>query len=106
MILQLTMCVEKGIGPAIGITQRIQHPLLECSPVSALITAHHYDHLSDRFRAVVEKHDDNVLPGRVSSSEGGNALMLVEKCGHIRAKKDRSTWTMRMWDLIAVFGCS
>jgi len=105
-ILQILTCVDKGIGPAISIPKRIQHLLLECSPVSALITAHHHHRLSDRFRAVVGKHDDDVSAGRVSTSEGGDALILVEKCRHVRAKKDRRAWTMRKWHLIPVFGRS
>jgi len=105
-ILQILRCVDKGIGPAIGIPKRIRHLLLECSPESALITAHHHHRLSDRFRAVVGKHDDDVSAGRVSSSECGDALILVEKCRHVRAKKDRRARTRRKRHLIPVFGRS
>jgi len=105
-ILQILTCVDKGIGPAIAIPKRIQHLHPECSPVSTLITAHHHHRLSDRFRAVVRKHDDDVSAGRVSSSEGGDALILVEKCRHVRAKKDRRAWTKRKWHLIPVLGRS
>jgi len=100
------MCVDNGIGPAIGIPKRIQHLLLECSPVLTLTTAHHHHCLSDRFRAVVGKHDDDASAGRVSRSEGGDAPILVEKRGHIRAKKDRCAWTKRKWHLISGFGRS
>ena len=102
-ILQTLTCVDRGIGPAIVMPNRIQHLLLECSPVSAPITTHHHDRLSDPFRAVVGKHDDDVSAGRIRSSEGGNALILVEKCRHIRAKKDRRAWTKQKWHLIPVF---
>jgi len=105
-IPQILTCVDKEIGPAIGIPKCIQHLRLECSPVSALITAHHHHRLSDRFRAVIRKHDDDVLAGMVSSSEGGDALILVEKCGHVRSEKDRRAWTKRKWHLIPVFGRS
>ena len=93
-------CVDKGIGPAIGIPKRIQHLLFDCSPLSALIITHHHHHLSDRFRAVVGKYDDDVSAGSVSSSEAGDALILVEKCCHIGAKNDRHTWTKWKWHLI------
>jgi len=105
-ILRILTCLDKGIGPAIGIPKRIQHRLLECSPVSAVITVHHYHRLSDRVCAVVGKHDDDVSAGRVSSSEGGDALILMEKCRHVRSKKDRRAWTKRKWHLVLVFGRS
>jgi len=50
-LFQILTCVYKGIRPAIGIPKRIQHLLLECSPISALITAHHY-HLLAHIQAL------------------------------------------------------
>jgi hypothetical protein len=105
-ILLILACVDKEIGPAIGIPKRIQHLLLQCRPVLALITALHHHRLSDHFRAVLRKHDDDVSTGRVCFSEGGDALILVEKCRHVRAKKDRCSWPKRKWHLIPGFGRS
>jgi hypothetical protein len=50
-LFQILTCVYKGIRPAIGIPKRIQHLLLACSPISALITAHHY-HLLAHIQAL------------------------------------------------------
>jgi len=50
-LFQILTCVYKGIRPAIGIPKRIQHLLLECSPISALITAHNY-HLLAHIQAL------------------------------------------------------
>jgi len=105
-IHHILMCVDKEIGLAIGKPKRIQHLFLECSTVSALITAHPHHRLTASFHAVVGKDDDEVSPGRVSSSEGGDARILVEKCPHVRAKKDRRAWTTRKWHLIPGFGRS
>jgi len=68
---------------------------LECSSVSALITAHDHHSLSDRCHAVVGKYDGDGSAERVSSGEGGNALIRAEKSCHVSAKIDRRTRTKR-----------
>jgi len=107
-ILQILACVDKGIGPAIGIPKRIQHLLLECSPISVHVSAHHDNRVSNigAFHTVVREHRNGIGAGGVGTGEGGEALILVEECRHVRAKKDRRAWTKRKWHRIPVFGRS
>lgn len=47
------------------------------------MTGYHHHHLNDHYRPAIGKHDDAILARRVSSSEGANALILMEKCCHV-----------------------
>jgi len=101
-LLQILTRIDERISLTVGMPKHVQKLCFECDPISALITAHHQHRLADRFRAVVGKHYDDVSAERVSSSEGANALIHVEKCRRVRAKKDRRAWTKRKWHLIPV----
>jgi len=83
------MRVDDVAGLTVGMPKRVQHLHLEYGPVSIIVTAHHHHCLSDLFRAVVGKHGNDISAGWVGTGEGSNAFILVEKCRHVRAKKDR-----------------
>jgi len=107
-MVQILTGVDKGIGLAIGIPKRIQHLLLESSPVSALITAHHYQFFMhiQALCAVIRKDVDNILIRGVGSSRTGQAFVFVKEHRHVRATKERRPWTMRKWHLIPVLAGS
>ena len=91
-----------------GQPKHLQHLRHEYSPISVHVSAHHDNPVSyiGAFHTVVQEHHNGIGTGRVGTGEGGEALILVEECRHIRAKKDRHAWTMRQWHLILVFGPS
>jgi len=55
---------------------------------------------------VGREHRNGIAAGGVGTCEDGKALILVEECHHIRAKKDIRAWTKRKWNLVPVFGHS
>jgi hypothetical protein len=101
-ILQILTCVDKGIGPAIGIPKRIQHLLPGYSPISFHVSAYHDNRVSNirAFHTVVREHRNGIGARGIGTSEGGEALVLVEERRHIMATKDRRAWTIRKWHLI------
>jgi len=109
MILQILTCVDKAIGPAICIPKRIQHLLLECSPVSLNVSAHLSDNRVSNiaaFHTVVWDHRNGIGAGGIGTGEGGDALIHVEECRHVGAKKDRRASTKRKWHQIPGVGRS
>jgi hypothetical protein len=107
-ILHILTCVDKGIRLAIGIPKCIQHLHLETSPVSPLITSHHY-HLLPHFQAlcaVIPTDVDNIFTRGVGSGRTLQAFVFLKDRRHVRATEARRPWTMRKWHLIPVIAGS
>ena len=78
-ILQILRCVDKGIGPAIGILKCIQHLYLEYSPVLFHVSALHDSGVSNIgvFHTVVREHRNGIRATGIGTSEGSEAFVLV-----------------------------
>jgi len=93
----MTTRVDDVPGSTVGQPKRIQHLHPEHNPISLHVSAHHHNDVSNigAFHPVVRVHRNDIGATGVSTGEGGEALVLVEKCRHVRAKKDRRAWTKR-----------
>jgi hypothetical protein len=107
-IVEITTRADDVLGSTVGQPKRIPHLRSEYSPISLHVSAHHDNRVSNigAFHTVVQENRNGIGAGGVCTGDGGEALILVEECRHVRAKKDRRAWNKRKWHLIPVFARS
>jgi len=96
-LLQILTRIDERIILTVGMPKDAQHLRPEYSPISFHVSAHHDNRVSNLgvFHIVVQEHRNGIGARGVGTGEDGEALILVEECRHVSAKKDRRAWTNR-----------
>ena len=104
-IIEITTDVDDVPGSTVRLPNRIQHLRSVYSPMLLDVSADYDSSVLNigAFHTVGCEHLNGIRAGGVGTGKGGKPLILVEERRHVRAKKDKRTWTEWKWHLIPAF---